>query len=953
VIVRLRNTMRPIFAAAFLCLDTASAASMNVHTLVGERASAYFAGVTAGEGISPTMAAALQAVIRNNTDAISGGADFPDFLYACGTYADHHDAGEAAHWPPFQAAGIRYVRERWPDPALWDDDAKELIAFIFGVSVHYVADELWEGLASPLGERRGFTEMIDVFQLGNVGHGNVAEGVSNWGGDLYASWTLDEGNISAWTRKFPLEELVEIYHMTPKNGVFAHNSTNFTDVTLASLVECKGLFDIGLWALQTFGTLLYPFYNDGPMAQHKLPYIQENLLEAPLVGLDDMGAVVTFAWGRLARWLASPDGPPLVPPQRSDLDKWAAAAAGDADDRSWYELSQRLVPFVTHTSALRGLPQHAVREYFRVVAEEKQRVGLSYDGPVDLEEPLWGIVQALADHFLSASRQATATDAGATPIEFYRVPPSPPATPGASALSALPATSVASATHADPVAWSIRSAASGSTGVAALAYHGSAVASGDFDGDGQPEAAVGAMGVGSQGGAPRSGVVFVDQPGVSASSSASRVVLDGGASPMARFGSTLVVLDWNLDGIDDLAVGAPGWSGWNTSDAAASPFPLNGDPTYRNYGRVFVYLGSKGSGLQVAAPIVLTTSNVFTGLGWALAAADVTSDGHSDLLLGCPQANDWDGRVLALAATTARVAGAVLDVDAPGVADLDLSGKASAAEFGAGWFGASVAVSAGDAPSAPPLLLVGAPYSRHNLRCSQECEIVGRVFGFALASQDAALPKPFNTSAAIFSIFGEDPLGRMGASVATTMAGASGGVAGGELVALGVPGAGATRMGKIALINAASLPSLRGDVSLASLEPTTARMLLGDVEQGRLGSTLIFADVTADGQPDLITSAPHENGKSGLHIPFDQRELGSVYVFDRAELLCWSRHWLTSSASTNNATWAHKGTRARGRLGASVAALNQSCMLVGSPRASAESPYIMEGNGAVDILCVH
>jgi glycosylphosphatidylinositol phospholipase D len=422
---------------------------------------------------------------------------------------------------------------------------------------------------------------------------------------------------------------------------------------------------------------------------------------------------------------------------------------------------------------------------------------------------------------------------------------------------------------------------------------------------------------------------------------------------MARFGSTLVVLDWNLDGIDDLAVGAPGWSGWNTSDAAASPFPLNGDPTYRNYGRVFVYLGSKGSGLQVAAPIVLTTSNVFTGLGWALAAADVTSDGHSDLLLGCPQANDWDGRVLALAATTARVAGAVLDVDAPGVAALDLSGKASAAEFGAGWFGASVAVSAGDAPSAPPLLLVGAPYSRHNLRCSQECEIVGRVFGFALASHDAALPKPFNTSAAIFSIFGEDPLGRMGASVATTMAGASGGVAGGELVALGIPGAGATRMGKIALINAASLPSLRGDVSLASLEPTTARMLLGDVEQGRLGSTLIFADVTADGQPDLITSAPHENGKSGLHIPFDQRELGSVYVFDRAELLCWSRHWLTSSASTNNATWAHKGTRARGRLGASVAALNQSCMLVGSPRASAESPYIMEGNGAVDILCVH
>ena len=252
-------------------------ASMNVHSIVGHRATSYFAGVAnRTAGIPPEHAAAYDAAIKEYATAVLAGADFPDFLYACGSYKDHHDAGEAAHWPPFQAAAIRYLQRLQPDPLNWDADQRQLAAFIYGLAVHYVSDELWEGLTGQLGTRRGFTEMVDAFQLGNDGHGNVAEGVANWAGDFYAAWALDESNISAWSRVFPLRHLVNIYHETPKDGIFRPNSTNFTDVTLASLSECRALFDIGLWALQAFGALLYTVYNDG--AAHRLPFVEERLL---------------------------------------------------------------------------------------------------------------------------------------------------------------------------------------------------------------------------------------------------------------------------------------------------------------------------------------------------------------------------------------------------------------------------------------------------------------------------------------------------------------------------------------------------------------------------------------------------------------------------------------------------------------------------------------------------
>ena len=76
--------------------------------------------------------------------------------------ARHEDA-EAAHWPPWQAAAVTYIRSL-PDfhSPSWSEDTAQLVAFVFGVAVHFTADELWESLTHQLepGQVRGARRQV-------------------------------------------------------------------------------------------------------------------------------------------------------------------------------------------------------------------------------------------------------------------------------------------------------------------------------------------------------------------------------------------------------------------------------------------------------------------------------------------------------------------------------------------------------------------------------------------------------------------------------------------------------------------------------------------------------------------------------------------------------------------------------------------------------------------------
>lgn len=157
---------------------------------------------------------------------------------------------------------------------------------------------------------------------------------------------------------------------------------------------------------------------------------------------------------------------------------------------------------------------------------------------------------------------------------------------------------------------------------------GRGLASGDFDGDGRDELAIGAAGEDSG-----EGRVHVFQRGGS-SWSVQLTRLDQDVSGMAgagdldeRFGHALVAGDFDGDGWDDLAIGVPG--DHPSSNAAGAVNVVYGSPT-----------GLTTAGNQIFGEDALGLPGTFGHpdelFGWALAAGDFDGDGADDLGIGIP-----------------------------------------------------------------------------------------------------------------------------------------------------------------------------------------------------------------------------------------------------------------------------------------------------------------------------
>jgi hypothetical protein len=142
------------------------------------------------------------------------------------------------------------------------------------------------------------------------------------------------------------------------------------------------------------------------------------------------------------------------------------------------------------------------------------------------------------------------------------------------------------------------------------------LATGDFDGDGLQDVALGVPE--SDLGRPSGGALFVFRGGDQGLPSAPTWVIEG-ASDTANLGAVLAAGDLDGDGHDDLAVSAPG-----------------DDVTMTDSGSVSLYkFGPEGPRLLRAPLTGLGRGN----FGAALAIADVDGDGDRDLLIGSPGAD--------------------------------------------------------------------------------------------------------------------------------------------------------------------------------------------------------------------------------------------------------------------------------------------------------------------------
>ncbi|XP_050747533.1 phosphatidylinositol-glycan-specific phospholipase D isoform X1 [Gymnogyps californianus] len=687
-------------------------------------------------------------LLLNHQDAFQAGSIYPDAFYPSICKSGiFHDVSEDTHWSPFLSASIHYIRRNYPQP--WEEATEKLVAFLFGIASHMVADVSWHSL----GIDQGFLKAMGEIDF----HGSYSEAhnVGDFGGDVLSQFELDFSYL-ALNWYVPVKDLAAIYKEFYGREI----------ITESTITDCTYLLFLELHGERLAVAKLFPTYAS------KSPFLVEKFHEYFLGGVDDMAFWTNNIFELTSHMLENgtsgcflPENPLFINCTREHKDDYVRNKQSKHDHyKNTTLLTKTLEKNINYTE--RGV-------HFNI--------------------------QSWATNSLRLINRAFATN-------VWR---------------ALAATHQKSSKH-------ISKPAASYFLTSPYARLGWVMISADLNQDGYEDLVVGAPGYSTLGRVQigRVYVVYGNQSGLPPED----MDLDGkadqvlqGRQPSGRFGSALAVLDFNEDGVPDLAIGAP---------SVGSQFL-----TYK--GAVYVYFGTDGRGLASQPNVTITCQYSYCNLGWSLLAADVDGDGNADLVVGSPYApggGQQRGFVVAFYSYFNRSDQGLLSVQD---ANWMVKGEENYA-----WFGFSL-----DSCQLEniTLLLIGSPTWKSCAGCnpfsSDVRQSVGKVYGY----------NPPSTKR-WFAVTGDKAMGRMGLSLASGVMS----VAGIRRTVLVVGAPTADSLSRISFIS--SVLHQAGLALVYDLTDSTKPSLLstfsGDRRFSHFGGDVYLSDLDNDGLDEMIVTSP-------------------------------------------------------------------------------------------------
>ncbi|XP_021363749.1 phosphatidylinositol-glycan-specific phospholipase D-like isoform X2 [Mizuhopecten yessoensis] len=766
-------------------LSYVSGCGITTHIVISEKAKEHFGN------ISPTKVDYKQIITKHH-DAFMAGSPYPDAFYS--SFCDkgyYHNVSEDTHWSGFLNATINYIRKNYPQP--WDTATEKLVAFMFGFVSHQVADIVWHSL----GVDQGF---ITTMGMENF-HGSYtnAHTAADFGGDVMNLFDMDVALFMDPLKEWyvPVDDLTRIYQ----------DFYGTTRITSPVIDNCSTLLLVAGYAELAGGSDAYA------AVANTSPFLVDQYRDYFLGGVNDMAGWSARLWNRTITMLENgtssclmPHNPLYINCTQPSTQEYSQLF--NTKERNGYFRQPDLRGLTTDDlivkKAYRGIlikPGHKIRSLI-----EKKRNTLLTKRKRIIEEK----------RKLQKRKEPEQLADSPNMLGIYYAPD-----------------------RFSKFGWSL--------------------AVGDLNGDHNDDLVVGAPGYGG-GGSPDQGRVYIlygSDDGLPVAQGAfyllnmnnhTNCTLKGPAEAQSLFGTSVAVVDVNLDGIPDVVVGAPA-------------FRNHGQLDYN--GAVFIYYGKLRSNAAFYQPnITITCQSQYCNLGFTMTTGDINKDGHDDLLLGTPyyqMVANQSGIVSALPSSKAYSDHMVITFESL-ISKWNLQNKQAYS-----WFGHNIRVRSG-------LVLVGQPYFR---KCSRpDCQLTSSDLQTVGALNLYNLGVTYNISG--LTLHGEQQFDLAGYSSDIGFPYDNKSL----ILAVGVVGRDApgTYLTVPITIHQA------GAVFVYNITNNNVQLLAtfqGDRQFGRFGIYVKFEDVNADGIDDLMIGAPRRNYDATDIVPrwFSEDYDGKLYVY--------------------------------------------------------------------------